>query len=99
MTKMFEEGIKAKLNYREMGKLMINLKLLNNNILLLKYKNSYGPVKNLKRMNISDDIKNLLFYILDTNNLNYDNIRDLDEHDHDLIIDILQKSGLDVIYR
>ncbi len=98
-SKMYDEGIKPRLNYSELGKLMINMKLLNNNILLLKYKKSYGPVPGLKRMDISNELKDLLFYILDTNNIDYENIRELEDDDKQLIINIFQKSGLDVLYR
>lgn len=96
---MYSDGIKSRLNYQEMGKLMINLKLLNSNILLLKYKKSYAPVPKLKRMSISNDVKNILYYILDTNNINYENIRELKPTDNELIQKILNASGLDVVFR
>jgi hypothetical protein len=99
MKKLFEDGLKPRLNYTEFGKLMINLKLLNNNILLLKYKNSYGPVPGLLRTPISNEVKDLLYYIIDTQNVNYEYIRELEDGDRELIINILKKSGLDIIFR
>lgn len=99
MKKMFNDGIKPRLNYNEFGKFMINLKLLNKNILLLKYKKSYGPVPGLLRKTISNEFKDLLYYILDTNNIDYENIRELDENEREVFIDVLQKSGLDVVFR
>lgn len=96
---MFQEGLKTKLNYDEFGKFMINLKLLNNNILLLKYKNSYAPVPGLLRTTISNDVKDLLYYIIDTHNIDYENIRELESNDRELVINILRKSGLDILFR
>lgn len=96
----YSDGIApTRLNYVEFGKLMINMKLLNSNILLLKYKKSYGPVPELRRQTISDDLKNLLYYIIDTKNLNYESIRELEPNDNTLIMKILSRSGLDVTFR
>jgi hypothetical protein len=95
----YDEGIKTKANYVELGKFMINMKLLTNNILLLKYKKSYAPVPALRRQNISHDIRDILYYIIDTKNINYENIRELEKKDNDLIMKILELSGLDVFFR
>ena len=95
----YDEGIKAKANYIELGKFMINMKYLINNILLLKYKNSYAPISSIKRQKISNDLKDILYYIIDTKNINYENIRELDKHDNELIMKILELSGLAVFFR
>jgi hypothetical protein len=95
----YDEGIKTKANYIELGKFMINMKFLTNNILLLKYKKSYAPVPNLRRQNISNDVRDILYYIIDTKNINYEDIRELEKKDNELIMRILELSGLDVYFR
>lgn len=92
MVKFEETELKDKKNYVELGKYIINTKFLHNNILLLKYK-SYGPAK-IKRQTISDDMMNILIYLLETGTIDYEALRELSESENNLFKDIMIKTGL-----
>lgn len=92
--KYFETPLKSSENYKEFGKFMINLKLLYENILLVKYKKSYAPVPELKRHAISDDFKDELFYIFDTGKIDYEKLRELSDEENNLFKKLIMKSGL-----
>jgi len=92
--KYFETTLKSSENYKEFGKFMINLKLLYENILLVKYKKSYAPVPVLKRHSISDDFKEELIYIFDTGKIDYEKLRELSEEENNLFKVLIMKSGL-----
>lgn len=92
--KYFETSLKSSENYKEFGKFMVNLKLLYENILLVKYKKSYAPVPILKRQSISDDFKEELFYIFDTGKIDYEKLRELSDEENNLFKVLIMKSGL-----
>lgn len=92
--KYFETTLKSTENYKEFGKFMINLKLLYENVLLVKYKKSYAPVPLLKRHAISDDFKEELIYMFDTGQIDYEKLRELSEEENNLFKMLIMKSGL-----
>jgi hypothetical protein len=88
------EGIKVKYaNYKELGKLMVNMELLSNNILLVKYK-SYAPLSTLRRCNISDELKDLILYLFDTNEIDFPSARKLSMNEKEKLDILITRSGL-----
>ena len=85
--------------YLEFGKFIINMNLLNKNILLLKYKNSYAPIPNLRRTMISDDLKNMVFYLLDTGEINYQTGMSLNNLEKEVFDILISKSGLNIMLK
>lgn len=85
--------------YLEFGKFIINMNLLNKNILLLKYKNSYAPIPNLRRTMISDDLKNMVFYLLDTGEINYQTGMSLNNLEKEIFDILISKSGLNIMLK
>ncbi len=85
--------------YLEFGKFIINMNLLNKNILLLKYKNSYAPIPNLRRTMISDDLKDMLFYLLDTGEINYQTGMSLNNLEKEVFDILISKSGLNIMLK
>lgn len=81
-------------NYSEFGKFMINTKLLYDDILLVKYKNSYAPVPTIKRTKISSLLTSILEDLIITFNINYDLLNGLEENEQLLFSNLLQKAGL-----
>jgi len=58
--------------YCNFGKFIINHYQLNKNILLLKYPGTIAPVSRIRRTIISDDFKNLIIDLIDTQKINID---------------------------
>lgn len=92
MVEFEETQLKNAKNYVELGKYIINVKFLYENTLLLKYK-SYAPAK-IKRQKISDDMVNVLLYLIDTGTIDYEKLRELSESENNLFKDIMTKTGL-----
>jgi hypothetical protein len=91
----FESGLENIPTYQEFGKFIIQKKkLLYDNTLLLKYKNSRGPVPNLKRQKIEEPLKILLLNILDTGTINYELVKDCSDDDRKLFEQILRRADL-----
>ena len=91
--------IKEKQNYKQsryiqFGNYMLNHFQLENNILLLKTLKSFGPVYNLRRTVISDDLKSLISEILHTGEINIDLQKDLSLDDTLLFEKLLKVSKL-----
>jgi hypothetical protein len=88
------DGIKVKYaSYRELGKLMINMNLLDDNILLVKYK-SYAPLATLRRSKISDEFKDLVLYLFDTNEIDYPSAQKLNIQEKEKLDILITRSGL-----
>ena len=92
--KYLETKLKNENNYKEFGKFAINLKLLYENILLVKYKKSYAPVPLVKRIKVSDDFVDEILYILDTNKIDYEKLKELTDHENNIFKTLIMKSGL-----
>ena len=92
--KYSETNLKSQNNYKELGKFGINLKLLYSNTLLLKYKKSYAPVPQIKRTVISDELRDVIIFLLDTNKIDYEKLRELEDEENNLFKLIMMKSGL-----
>ena len=92
--KYFETKLKTDGNYKEFGKFAINMKMLYNNILLVKYKKSYAPVPQLRRTRITDDFIDALIFIFDTNKIDYEKLRELSDKENDLFKTLMMRSGL-----
>ena len=92
----YSEGLKNKPLYKEFGKYIINIRDLLNNVLFIRYK-SYADSK-MKRRNVSDKLKQLLFYIFDTSELNYNMIKELENEEYEFFNTIMNKSGLTINY-
>lgn len=92
--KYFETKLKTESNYKEFGKFAINLKLLYNNTLLVKYKKSYAPVPQIKRTQISDELLDIILFLLETNTIDYEKLRELTNQENNLFKLLMMKSGL-----
>lgn len=92
--KYLETKLKNESNYKEFGKFAINIKMLYNNTLLVKYKKSYAPVPQLKRTQISDEMVEALIFLLDTNTIDYEKLRELDDNENEIFKMLMMKSGL-----
>ncbi len=92
--KYFETKLKTESNYKEFGKFAINLKLLYNNTLLVKYKKSYAPVPQIRRTQISDELLEIILYLLETNTIDYEKLRELTDQENNLFKLLMMKSGL-----
>jgi polyhydroxyalkanoate synthesis regulator phasin len=87
-------GIEGKqVNYMQFGKFMINMKLLDNNDLLIKYL-SYAPVYQLKRQKVSDDFKELLLNLLTTGEVNYELGKKMCITEKELLNNLIIRAGL-----
>lgn len=80
-------------NYKEFGKFIINSRLLYENELLLKYKKSYAPTT-VKRQPISDDFMTVILFLLETQTIDYEKLRELSEKENNLFKECMMKSGL-----
>jgi hypothetical protein len=80
-------------SYVEFGKFIIQTKLLNDNILLVKYL-SYSPVPTIKRMDISDDLRDVILNIIDTSEINYQLAKTLESSEKAILNKLIVKSGL-----
>lgn len=92
--KYLETKLKSNRNYKEFGKFAVNIKYLYDNILLVKYKSSYAPVPTIRRTPISDDFIDVIIYLLDTNQIDYEKLRELSQEENNLFKSLMIKSGL-----
>ena len=91
----FDDGIAIKnQTYKEFGKFMINFVLLDDNIVLIKYKKSYAPVPSLRRTIISDELKDMIIYLFDTGEIDYQSGQKLSKSEKDIFDLLIIKSGL-----
>ena len=81
-------------NYYSFGKFIINKKLLNKHILLVKYPISYAPIPKIKRQDISNELQTLLIDLIDTQEINKQIQKNLNIHDMQLFETIINLSGL-----
>ena len=68
--------------------------MLYNNLLLVKYKQSYAPVSQIRRTQISDDFIDVIIYLLDTGTIDYEKLRELSSSENNLFKSLMMKSGL-----
>jgi hypothetical protein len=87
-------NLQSDLTYREFGKFAINMKLLYQNVLLAKYKKSYAPIPKLKRTDVSRNFVDAIIYIFDTNEIDYEKVRELSQKENDILELLIMKSGL-----
>ena len=80
--------------YIQFGKFIINHFKLDENILLIKYPTSLAPVAKIKRTVISDDFKRLLIDLLDTNVINIDLQKKLNDAEITIFELLLRMAGL-----
>lgn len=92
--KYLETQLKSTQNYKEFGKFAINMKLLYDNTLLVKYKKSYAPIPTIKRTHISDEFVDALVYLFDTEKIDYEKLRELTHTENELFKSLIMKSGL-----
>jgi len=81
--------------YIRFGKFDLNHYKLNQNVLLLKYPVSRGPVNNIKATKITNTLKALIIDILDTQKINEVLQKKLEPDEMDLFELVMMKSGLD----
>lgn len=89
-----DSNLKANGNYQEFGKFAINMKLLYENTLLIKYKKSYAPIPQIKRTDISDDFREVMIMLIDTEKIDYEKLRELNDFENNLFKALIMKSGL-----
>lgn len=92
--KYFETQLKSTNNYIEFGKFAINVKLLYENVLLVKYKKSYAPVPQIKRTKVSDDFVDVIRYLLDSEKIDYERLKIMSDNENNLFKNLIMKSGL-----
>jgi hypothetical protein len=88
-----ETKLKNDNNYKEFGKFIINVKMLYQNYLSIKYK-SGAPVPKIKKTKISDDFFEAMTYIFDTGKIDYEKLRELTETENNLFKNLIMLSGL-----
>lgn len=94
MTKI-GEGISMKVDkYREFGKFIINYILLDDNILLIKYKKSFAPFAPIRRTKISNELKDMIHYLFDTGEIDYKSGQKLTSSEKQIFDTLITKSGL-----
>ena len=81
--------------YIRFGKFDLNHYKLNQNVLLIKYPKSRGPVSTIRATKISDDFKSLILDLLDTQKINKALQKKLDKNEMDLFENLIRKSGLE----
>ena len=81
--------------YLRFGKFDLNHYKLNENILLVKYPKSRGPVAKIKATPITDTFKNLMHDLIDTQTINTVIQKRLEESEMDLFELLIKKSGLE----
>lgn len=92
--KYLETKLKSVQNYKEFGKFAIHMKMLYENILLVKYKTSYAPLPSIRRTKVSDDFVDAIIQIMDTNTIDYEKLRELSDHENNMFKTLVMKSGL-----
>ena len=80
------------INYTEFGIFSLHLTMLNNNKLLVKYSRSFAPVPQIRQTKISNIFKYLIIDLLDTQKINIDLQKQLNESESDLLELLLTKS-------
>jgi len=73
---------------------MIHKKLLESNILLIKYSKTYAMLPWLKRTTISDTFKNVFLDIIDTGTINYDLLKKSTYNERDIFNKVMHKCRL-----
>lgn len=92
------DGFKSHdITWVEFGNYMIHTKLLNENILLLKYK-TYSPITWLPRRNITDIFKQFWLDLIYTKTLNYGLLKKCDSSDIFLFEKIMKQSKVNIQY-
>ncbi len=82
-------------DYKEFGKFMMNIKLLlNENILLIKYPKSFAPIPKLRRTKISDTLKDVLITLFETNEINYQLLKQCSKSEKEIFNFLMEKSNL-----
>jgi hypothetical protein len=97
MVISYNEGVKNRKNYIEFGKFILQQKFLLDNYIYLRYK-SYAPSK-IKKTKISDELKELFLFIIDTQKIDYDLIKILPQEEIELFNKIMDLSGLTVTFK
>jgi hypothetical protein len=90
----FSKGLNTVPTYVEFGKFVIHKKKLLDNILIVKYKQSKAPVPSIKQQIISVPLATLLLNLIDTQDINYELIRDCDDKDRLLFEELLRRADL-----
>jgi hypothetical protein len=67
--------------YVPFGKYILNTKQLKQNVLLIKNKKGLAPIAKLKRTEITDDFKNLLTDLIDTQRINIELQKELNNNE------------------
>jgi hypothetical protein len=76
-----KSGSRIQRDYKPFGRFIINRKELSNNVMLLKYEKSHGPIKDWHRHKVSDPIKRFVLNLIDTAELNTDLLKQIEEQD------------------
>lgn len=77
-----KSGSRIQRDYKPFGRFIINRKeLFDNNVMLLKYEKSHGPIKDWHRHKVSDPIKRFVLNLIDTGELNTDLLKQIEEQD------------------
>ncbi len=92
--KYHDTNLKSNGNYKEFGKFAIHMKFLYENTLLIKYKKSYAPIPQIRRTKISDDFRDAMIMLIDTEKIDYEKLRELSDVENDLFKSLIMKSGL-----
>lgn len=95
MTFEVKEGIKANNvdKYKTFGNIALNYKLLFDNWLIVRHKKGY-TLNTFKKTKISDDLRDGILYIFDTNTINYVILREMSDNEKQLFTLLMNKSGL-----
>ena len=90
-----QDGLKTMPAFYEFGKFAIARKRLEDNILVVKYKKSKGPVAGFtNKMSISEPLATLLLDVIDTGTINYELIKDMTQPDRDTFELLIKKADL-----
>lgn len=87
------EEMKEK-NYVDFGIFILNINQLKKNVLLIKYKRTIAPVNKLRRTPITDDFKNLLTDLIDTQEINIELQKELNDEEQELFEKLLTISKI-----
>lgn len=81
-------------NYVDFGIHILNINQLKKNVLLIKHKRTIGPVNKLRRTPISDDFKNLITHLIDTQEINIELQKELNDEEQNLFEKLLDISKI-----
>ena len=85
----------SEVNYYCFGKFILQRKLLNDeNILLIKYPKSLAPVPKIRRTKVSDDFKAIINDLLDTQKINIQLQKELNDKEQNLFELLINLAGL-----